>query len=653
MCGYSLELADMVYGKGYYDLNRVTDPAGALKQDEVDKLSSFLEQLERRITPAALVVFITDQGQSTRFTQHAHWLLNHGKLNHASFGKRSMGKAIEESSNRSLKVDIGAQTPTEVKAAPTELSLWLRFWASLKELIQRPQRYVEPQWILMLTVDVQLNTACFTWGYKLDRYIIPQQLENCIKDTRLRFRESPLLLCIKTVLQKAVNTIASSAVDTNVTLRRELRSHASSASMASPITHPSRGLIDFSQVIKNAESRAEKLAAQASTQAASSSSDAKPLSVAQPPSSPPKKAVPRRTNSRRRSSRKKAHEAKLPKPFLLPTLLLLSLTQPSLDTEASHNPSLPLIGSPASQQFAPSWTPSDAADLANNGKSELYLLSLPEQVKLPLAALPQEPASSPITANELINLARQGERLLLDPRGILSRQEREEIESRLRHLQHQAPYSVYVCIFDHEQEIGADLQAQSLLGFIGKPDEFKLMLQYRLGHPQPLSLGYGADLHIPHETMQLINESLQLSLMRNSGHAGAIFESLNILQNELEASSRHWNQRAELTRDAPPLIPVTWLDSKPVAAPEKPSLKQHLFSSASIPELWFLASLILTILLYLTGRKLRRRSACLIDTEIDYRLSSPVGASTCRQVHYLEGKILAKSSSHVMGPHRE
>ena len=78
-CGYDISQADEIYGEGLVEFTRVVDAAGALTHQERSELMHALEQMERKIRPVALCIYITDVGQAQELRTHAHWILNHAR----------------------------------------------------------------------------------------------------------------------------------------------------------------------------------------------------------------------------------------------------------------------------------------------------------------------------------------------------------------------------------------------------------------------------------------------------------------------------------------------------------------------------------------------------------------------------------------------
>ncbi len=226
-CGYQLELSRRVFGEGLVDFPRVLDAAGALTHAQRQSLIKQLESLERRISPVALGIYITDRGQQHEFRPHAHWILNHCKIHHPSFGRRNRLRSIDESL---VKIDVkrkpgGERRTTAKEIQPSKLQdikqRCTEFYESARAHFSSPIPPASQEWLLILVIDIQLETACFCWGYELDAYLSPDTLTGAIRDASFQFRERDLLSGIRRVMKKAVDRLASRAVDVN----RQLRKH--------------------------------------------------------------------------------------------------------------------------------------------------------------------------------------------------------------------------------------------------------------------------------------------------------------------------------------------------------------------------------------------------------------------------------------------
>ena len=219
-CGYDISQADERFGDGQVEFTRVVDAAGALTHQERLELMHMLEQLERNICPVALCIYITDVGQAQELRTHAHWILNHARIHHPSFGKRDQLRAIEESELRERRP---GETRPQQQDEP-QPGWFSQLMGALRERLTNFLRPVPPpvrhEWMLILVLDVQLEMACFSWGYKLDPYIDPDGINTCIKSAQLEFRERAMVSALKKVMRKAKNHIARRTRSVNRKLRR-------------------------------------------------------------------------------------------------------------------------------------------------------------------------------------------------------------------------------------------------------------------------------------------------------------------------------------------------------------------------------------------------------------------------------------------------
>ncbi len=70
---------------------------------------------------------------------------------------------------------------------------------------------LDPQWLLILVLDVRTDTACFMWGYELDPYVEPDLINKSIMKARIRLRESMLLQAAGSIMKNAVQLVARKA----------------------------------------------------------------------------------------------------------------------------------------------------------------------------------------------------------------------------------------------------------------------------------------------------------------------------------------------------------------------------------------------------------------------------------------------------------
>lgn len=70
---------------------------------------------------------------------------------------------------------------------------------------------LDPQWLLVLVLDVRTDTACFMWGYELDPYVEPDLINKSIMKARIPLRESMLLQAAGSIMKNAVQLVARKA----------------------------------------------------------------------------------------------------------------------------------------------------------------------------------------------------------------------------------------------------------------------------------------------------------------------------------------------------------------------------------------------------------------------------------------------------------
>lgn len=152
-CGFSLENLDKKYGRDSIPYRRVCDNAGALRQQDRVKLNALLEKLERRIPPVLLSVYFPNILEPFSLIPHSFWMMNHLTVDEAGFPNH--------------------------------------------------QGPLDPQWLLVLVLDVRTDTACFMWGYELDPYVEPDLINKSIMKARIPLRESMLLHAAGSIMKDA------------------------------------------------------------------------------------------------------------------------------------------------------------------------------------------------------------------------------------------------------------------------------------------------------------------------------------------------------------------------------------------------------------------------------------------------------------------
>ncbi len=152
---------DERYGQHSISFRRICDHAGALRQQDRVKLNAILERLEKKIPPVMLAVYFPNIREPFGLVQHNFWLMNHIQADEAGFPNR--------------------KDP------------------------------VNPQWLLILVIDVRTDNACFMWGYQLDPYLQGDYLNSAIRKAKIPLRESLLVQATATIMKHATSLVARAA----------------------------------------------------------------------------------------------------------------------------------------------------------------------------------------------------------------------------------------------------------------------------------------------------------------------------------------------------------------------------------------------------------------------------------------------------------
>lgn len=580
-CGYEISQADERFGDGQVEFTRVVDAAGALTHQERLELIHTLERLERSIRPAALCIYITDVGQAQELRTHAHWILNHARIHHPSFGKRDQMMAIEESELRE-RMPGEARPPQEPEADPGWLA---RAWACLCEAVADRLHPLPPpvrhEWMLILVLDVQLEMACFSWGYQLDPYIDPDGINTCIKSAQLEFRERAMVRALKKVMRKARAHISAKTRTVNRKLRLARKASALVAAL---------GLL------------------------------AGMNSLAQDAQSAP---LPADVQPHAQSTDDMPHWRADDYRYLMSGELLTGYTS----------------------LFPPKPTPEEIkAEEERRKQLKREQRELQRQRKLPAqTARPLEKPEESDTRvlGRYCELYTRPARhsSLNDPQGLLSTVEREDVEHVLHTLNANSRFHIYVTVFKGGQTIPSELSVDILVTATAQPCEYAVLMRYPTGDPSSIQLGYQEikpDDPLRHEWLQKVRAA-------SDGSAAGIIPALHSISQLITPLADSFTPITASAGARTALVPIDFkptdktkkkgLKDKIQEALENPYIfaiiVYPLAGIASLLGFWWLFNY------WRTASSLERSDA-------DLRLSSPYGAGVSRYVRYLEGTEASK-----------
>lgn len=636
-CGYCLPEAEAQLGYGVVDFPRVLDAAGILSRDECVHLIQFLEKLERKIRPVALCVYITDRGQREELAMHAHWILNHAKINHKAFGRRDRRLAIEDSkmqmsftpkSERELAEPAHHDSPRKHQHG---LRLIKKLMDAYYHLFYPTPPPVEKEWMLILMLDVQLARACFSWGYKLDAYVNGEELSSKIPCAYTKFRSKDILSGIKKIMRKVTSHIAGNACDINNMIRRDKRQQ-------------------YRQQIQEALAEAKQ------------QQYPDPLDpLAQPAPEP----TPRQKGSSPRAGAGMS---------LLLAALLLS---PAPDALAQEVPSLtPLpqaapsqfLGSPATEASFPTWS-SHERQLQAQGRmaSSSRILLAPAMSFAPIVAKPSEeaaaekptdkktagktskskaktPAPAPVeTPPSLKAWLPASPHLagshLIDDEHLLSDLEAQDVLRQLDLLNANKGYHLYLCVADARQGQTPEMSTAAMLPLVVAMGEQALLIQYAIGGPVTIELG-GQGLSLPAEQLAQWQAQLNAQVGRILHPRDAMMKACELASALLLTQAPHMRPGGvDDTLYLPKLeMGIAGVDAAKEVKIEEHPMKEKFLTLLTewMPYICIGISSILCTLGYLLIRWWSRRKAVLIETPVDLRLAAPHGSGVSPSVLYKE-----------------
>lgn len=655
--------ANEIFQEGEVEFTRVLDGAGALTHRERIELLHALEDLERNIPPVALGIYITDHGKVQHLRTHAHWILNHARIHHPSFGKREQRKAIEDA-------ELLERRPGEQRHyADVSPGLLERLWTSVKTYVRDAMHPLPPpvrqEWMLLLVVDVQLEMACFTWGYKLDPYVNPDSINSCIVKARLQFRERAMAVGLRRVMKAAVDLIAMDAHKVNRRMRR---------------TALPKG-------IRTALLAALMLSCAMPTEAAPARSNKPPVVTksAVKPSSKPKQPVAKPKPNQKTAVKPKPKPPLTPKPTPTPPPTALEdddvaeeveETHPSPATETRSEPTPPPAGGAAEPPAEPTETPPPPAP-ADKGASASYSAAprwqtehyrllmageldtgyvslFPRGEAAPEASAPAKPTTPAVKSSNAPRndesdtqipsrycdayLHPESKVTLCDPQKLLSTPETNDVAHVLRSLNADARYRICCAVFRGSQEIPAEMHASTLVGAVAQPlCEYAVLVVYPIGRPDAIDIGY-REIKVEDAQRHAWLQAVREAAVKAGGGTDGLIAALNTVNGfiqPLAAGFRAVNPDAE---EKAPLIEVVLKPKEEKKISTKEKLRKAMEDPSNAPLLIGFGALAFVIgLVLLWFFFIRRHVAVLLDSDADIRLGSPYGAGVSRYVRYLEG----------------
>ena len=578
-CGYSILQANEIFDDGLVDFPRVLDAAGALTHQERQEITQALAQMERRIRPVALCIYLIDRGRVEELPLHAHWILNHARIHHPSFGKREQLKAIEDAELRERK-------PGEKRPQETPQSWLESTWQSICEYFMDHMRPLPPpvrhEWMLILVMDMQLEMACFSWGYMLDPYIKPKELDKCILSAQLQFRERATVTALKKVMTKATNLISRRTR----TVNKELRA----AQRMSTFATAALGLLLGSSALAQ---------------------DAPPTPSAEPQiSAPADDGMPHwRAEDYR---------------HLMSGDLLTGYTA----------------------LFPPKPTPEEIkAERERKKQQQKEERELRRQRKLQAKGNPrlEKLAESDTKVLERYHSYYKNPKkntLLNDPQGLLSTIEREDAEHVLRSLNANARFRIYVAVFKGEQNIPSELAVNTLAEAATQPREIAVLMRYPTGNPAGIELGY---MELKPTDSQRHEWLQKVRTAAGDGSAEGLINATRCINSLITPFANELALNTSEIQKKHPEIEIIYKERKKEKKPSiSEKIKKFFEDPAAVQQVLYPLIFIAMVLLIWRFINWLRTSSRLEESKADIRLSSPYGASVSSPVNYLEGTVITK-----------
>lgn len=578
------------------------------------ELMHLLEDLERNLPPIGLCIYLTDNGQVQHVRTHAHWILNHARIHHPSFGKREQRKAIEDAA-------FHERRPGEAPESfpHQEQGFLSAFWNGIKsrwrDTFHPYPPPVRQEWMLILVMDVQLETACFTWGYMLDPYINPDSINSCIIGVRLQFRERAMVTGLKKVMRSAVHNIALEAHSVNRRMRRRLMQSPAAGKTAAILLSGALALYGQSGAQESShlppaapvqlvqDDTAEEVLPTPATPAASPSAPAEQAPPhTQQPEQQDGQAVPRWN----------AEHYKLLMAGELATGYISLFPAPPESTPED------VKKEKKSERKA---TERKGRTTRKNRTAEESDTTVPVQYHVPYT---QESLSG-----------------LIDPQGLLSTMEQNDVLYILNELNVRSNFQIYVTLFKGTQQIPSHLTTAELLTAAAQRSDYAVMLRYPLGMPSAIEIAYKGMPEDKLSRREWLEQVRTAAASDREGGLPGLLAAIRSISDSITPISREFStSRIGHNIKLPDKINIEF---RPEEKKEDDSFKKKMLNMATDPINfpYFITLGVVVLLGVLTLAYyylVRRKGAILLETQPDLRLSSPYGAGVSRYVRYLEGK---------------
>ncbi len=591
-CGFSLKQAEHIFGIHDTLFQRVTDEAGALTHKERSAVAQVLEKIERRIAPVALSVYFTDHGQQEHFRSHALWIINHLRLHHASFGKREQAKALDDAPilvrEQADRPHDAPQTTGLAGRTKDAFDEWRERWHDFLHPVPPP---VRREWMLILVIDVQLETACYVWGYMLDPYIDPDRINSSILKARIPIRERDVVQAIKIMMTEAAREIAASG-------------HAA-------VRHAGKhGLLPRGQ---RATLSALAAVALLSPGLLSSQAEAAPSEGQMPPIA------------------EEVEEHAAPADEATPEWLPSDSQLLMQGKWWSNQP--PLLFEPEPGASRSRQTPSPPNSLLPDASL------LPENDKVvPAVYLSLYAQNDPSKRSNLI-----------DPQMLLAEVEKNDLETLLNAIPKKCNFRIYVSLFVRGQKYDPRIDAQRLVTQICRPHERSVLIHYHLGDAESVQIAYDPNFHDELEEGDRVRilQEVKEEVSRYSHGPDALYAGITSLAAHLQPEvaqlqklERIRRKEAQASTDIE--VPAVNIRIAKEQAEKKESWKAKMAEIAQNPAMLSilysaLGALALLGATFFLWRRWKRHIH-LLDSHPDIRLRAPYGAGVSRTVRYMDGK---------------